>query len=222
MKIKIRTVIWDCDMVMWFHKIEETLIIAKALNISDIDEFTSEFFNMIECFNVYFANKRATLNEMYKIVEEQMPILYFSGNSAKDFMNTWDKLKFKVNKFNKDTLIVMKYLKEKGIRQIVKTDWWRDVQINLLKEYGILDYIERVYCCDNEYLKCNPLSAKKIIRAGREDDFIIIGDSIRSDIAFAEHAKIKSIWFNREKKINNTSHIPDFEIASLLEVMDII
>lgn len=222
MKIKIRTVIWDCDMVMWFHKIEQAQIIAKALNISDIDEFKTEFFGMIECFNVYFANKRVTLNETYKLIEKQMPILYFSGKSAKCFMDIMGKLKLEINEFNKDTLIVMKYLKEKGIRQIVKSDWWRDVQINLLKEYGILDYLEKVYCCDNEYLKCNPLSAKKIIRAGKEDNFIIIGDSIRSDIVFAEHAKIKSIWFNREKNVNTTSHKPDFEIASLLEVMDII
>lgn len=43
-----------------------------------------------------------------------------------------------------------------------------------------------------------------------------------SDIAFADHAKIKSIWFNREKKTNNTTYIPSFEIISLLEVIKII
>lgn len=218
----IRTVIWDCDNVMWFYIPQETEIIAKALNIANIEEFNAEFFNMVEGFNVYFAKKRVTLEETYKIIEKEMPILYFSGKSSKDFMEIWDDVKFKIKVLNKDVLKVMEYLKAKGIRQVVKTDWWKRTQIVLLREYGILKYIEKLHCCDNEYLKCNPLSAKEIIKRGKEEGYVIIGDSLMSDIAFAHHAKIKSIWFNRDKKPNNTIYTPSFEIVSLLEIMEII
>lgn len=220
----IGTVLWDCDGNIWRHNPEEARIIAKALNITHIEEFEIQFFNMIEYFNVYFAKKRVTLEETYKMVEKEMPILYLCGISAKQFMNLWDELKFEICEFNKDTVIVMKYLQSKGIRQVVRSDWWLKTQTALLKEYGILKYIERMYCCDNEYLKCNPLSAKsnKIIKPGKEEEYVIIGDSLKSDIAFAQHAKIKSIWFNPEKKPNNTVYVPTCEITSMLEVMEII
>ena len=35
---KVRIVIWDCDNVMWFHKPEETKILAKALKIEEVEE----------------------------------------------------------------------------------------------------------------------------------------------------------------------------------------
>lgn len=218
----IRTVIWDCDNVMWFHKPQETEIIAKALNITNIEEFDAEFFNMIECFNVHFIKKRVTLEEMYKVIEKEMPILYLCGKSSKDFMEVWYEVMLKINEFNSEVLVVMEYLQSKGIRQIVKTDWWKKNQTFLLKKYGILNYIERLHCCDRKYLKCNPLSAKEIIKRGEEEQYLIIGDSLMSDIAFADHAKIKSIWFNREKKPNNTIYTPSFEIVSLLEIIEII
>ena len=219
---KIRTVIWDCDNVIWFHKKEETQIMANALGITDVEEFSVEFFSMINCFNSHFANKRVTLRETYKIIERAMPILCFYGISSEKFMKVWNELKIIINQFNEDALVIMEDLYEKGIKNIIKTDWWRDTQIVLLKEYGILRYIEKLYSCDNAYLKCNPLSAKGIITQGKEAEYVIIGDSLFSDIAFAKHTGIKSIWLNRDGKQNGTQFKPTYEITSLLEVIDII
>lgn len=220
---EIRTIIWDCDNVMWFHRPEEVLILAKALKIENVKELEIEFFNMIKSFNTYFMYRKAKLSELYKIVEEKMPILYFHGILPKKFMEIWQELKFKVNEFNKDVLIVMEYSQNKGIKNVIKTDWWRKWQEEMLKKWNILKYIEMLYCCDNSYLKCNPLSVQEIIKSGNESEFIIIGDSLTSDIAFAKHARIKSIWFNRDgKQKNNSPYKPDFEVVSLLEVMEII
>ena len=220
---EIRTIIWDCDNVMWFHRPEEPLIIAKALKIENIKELEIEFFDMIKFFNTYFMYRKVRMSEMYKIVEEKMPILYFHGISPKKFMEIWQELKFEINEFNEDVLIVMEHIQEKGLKNVIKTDWWRKCQEEMLKQWGVLKYIEKLYCCDNKYLKCNPLSAQEIIKPGNESEFIIIGDSLTSDIAFAKHSGIKSIWFNRDgKQKNNSPYNPDFEVASLLEVMEII
>ena len=219
---KVRTVIWDCDNLMWLHKKEETEIIAKELGISDTEEFSTQFFDMIECFNTYFIKTKVNKREIYSIIECTMPILYFYGFTPKQFMDKWRKLKFEINEFNPETLTVLKYLQEKGIKSIIKSDWLREVQEEMLKEFGVLEYIEELHCCDNEYLKRNPLSAKGIIKKGREEEYIMIGDSLRSDIAFAHHAGIKSIWVNYQGKKNTTKYKPTFEITSLLEVMKII
>ena len=50
----------------------------------------------------------------------------------------------------------------------------------------------------------------------------MIGDSVTSDICFAHNAGIKSIWFNRNEKANETPYKPTFEVPSLLDVMEII
>lgn len=85
------------------------------------------------------------------------------------------------------------------------------------------NYIEELHCCDNSYLKCNPLSAEGIVKPGSEEQYVIIGDSLTSDVAFANNTGIKSIWFNRDGKYTNqTSYNPTFEVESLLDIMEIL
>lgn len=218
----VRTVIWDCDNVMWFHKRNEVEIVAKALKITDIEEFALQFFDMLKSFNCYFIQKRVTEKESYKLISREMPILEFYGISSEKFVKVWNGLKFEVNDFNKDIIVVLEYLKQRGIKSIVKSDWWREVQVSLIKGYGILEYIEELHCCDNQYLKYNPLAVSEIIKPERKEQYVMIGDSAASDICFAHNAGIKSIWFNRNEKVNKTPYKPTFEVASLLEVMEII
>lgn len=109
----VRTVIWDCDGVMWFHKKEEPQIISEALGIQYCQEFYDEFWSMIIGFNTYFSDKKVTKGQFYGIIEEKMPILYFHRISPEKFFEIWNNLKFKINDFNKDVLVVMKYLQEK-------------------------------------------------------------------------------------------------------------
>lgn len=220
---KVRTVIWDCDNLMWFHKPEEPQILAMALQIAEVEEFSIEFYKFFENFMSYFKNKKVSMKETLKLVEQEMPILGIYGILPEQFMTVHDEIKIQLSDFNDDTLILIKYLEEKSIKNIVKSDWWRDVQTGMLKHYGVMDYIEELHCCDNAYLKCNPLSAEGIVKTGSEEQYVIIGDSVTSDVAFANHAGIKSIWFNREgKHVNQTPYKPTFEVNSLLDIMEIL
>lgn len=49
------------------------------------------------------------------------------------------------------------------------------------------------------------------------DDFVIIGDSLTSDMLGGKNAKIKTIWFNPEGKENSLNIDLDYEISSLDE-----
>lgn len=219
---EIRTVIWDCDNVMWFHKKEEPQIIAKALGISEVEEFSSEFYDFIEKFSVCFRNKKVNMKETLKLIEGTMPIVAIYNITSEGFMKVFEEKKLETKDFNSDTLIVMQYLRNKGIKCIIKSDWFRSTQEVLLKAYGILEYIEELHCCDSSYLKSCPESVGELIKPGQEEQYVIIGDSLHSDIAFAKNAGIKSIWLNKNHKENKTAYKPDFEITSLLDVMKII
>ena len=125
---KVRTVIWDCDNVMWFHKKEEPQVTAKALGITETEEFSAEFYKMFESFMEYFKNKRVNMKKTLKLIEREMPILGIYGIQPEQFMIVHDGLKIQVNDFNYETLTVMKYLESKNIKSIVNSDWWREVQ----------------------------------------------------------------------------------------------
>lgn len=229
---KIHTVIWDCDGVMWFYKEphEEVRIIIEALQLPykmadfEAKEFEAEYFDMLDSFLTRFSGTKLTHKKFYYLVEQKMPILQLLGVTTVEFLKTWNKLQGELSVINPDTIPVLEYLQKKGIRNVIKSDWWRNVQLKKLSQYGLVDYFEELHTCETGYIKNHPKStAEAIIKNQNEENFIIIGDSLRCDIAFANRNSIKSIWFNRDgKKVNNTPYKPTFIVKSLSEVMNII
>ena len=55
-----------------------------------------------------------------------------------------------------------------------------------------------------------------------KEQTIMIGDSLTADIIGAKNYRIKSIWYNHLKKPNKTDIVPDYEVASLLDIKNII
>lgn len=54
------------------------------------------------------------------------------------------------------------------------------------------------------------------------DGYVIIGDSITSDIMGGKRAGIKTIWYNPHNHINGSDCVPDYEIHDLIEVLNIL
>lgn len=221
-KIKgISTILWDCDFTIWKHREDELeKLIAKSVGIPYTEELKEQYYGFFAAFNSRFQDEKVTFKKVAKLIEERMPIILKYGVTGSYFLDKWIPLETSI--VNEEAIKVLEYQREKGYKIIILTDWFMESQVKLLKTYGILQYVERIYACDNEYLKANPKSAKRIVKAGNESEYVIIGDSLNSDIAFAEHAKIRSIWYNPLKKENTTQYIPTTEVASLLEIIEII
>lgn len=216
----IKTIIWDCDNTIWIHREDEEVIITKKLGIPLTEEFEHDYYEMLKQFENYFEHCKVTYPKIIKLIEIHMPILQVYGITANEFLKRW--LPIETSFLNAEALNCIVELRKRGYKNIVLTDWLWDCQVNLLKKYGVLSYIDVVYTCDNQYLKKNPKSAQRIIKPGREKEYVIIGDSLKSDIAFANHAGIRSIWFNPMNKKNITQFIPTAEVNSLTEVCSII
>ena len=217
----ISTIIWDCDNTIWIHREDELEeLIAKGVGIPYTQELKKQYYGFFDAFNKRFKDQKVTLKKTAKLIEERMPILSKYGVTGSYFLDKWIPLE--TSFVNEEAVEVLKYQREKGYKIVILTDWFMDSQIKLLSKYGVSQYIERIYACDNEYMKISPKSAKRIIKPGNESEYVIIGDSLNSDIAFAEHAKIRSIWYNPSKKENRTQYVPTAEVTSLLEVINII
>lgn len=219
-KVKKRYILWDLDGTLWRHKKNEIRLMAKNTGIPYTRRLEEQFFYMIGRFNIEFSTKIVTQEGISELIERTMPELFFRNVSGKQFLDAWSHTQ--TNILNSDTTYVLKKIMEKGIQNIIVTDWILYTQVSQMKHFGIIQYIKKIYSCENSYTKRNPKLVSKIIKEGREDDYIIIGDSLTSDILFAKNANIESVWYNPNKIHNETSLQPTYEITSLLEVLDIV
>lgn len=217
----ISTIIWDCDYTIWLHqKNELEAIISKAVGIPYTEELKRQHLEFFVAFRKRFSDDRVTFDEVAKVIQESMPILSKYGVTGAEFLYKWNHSGAGIE--NKEAKEVLKYQKEKGYNIVVLTDWFLDSQIILLKKFGLFQYVDKIYACDNEYMKPHIKAAERIVKPGNESEYVIIGDSLKSDIGLANNAKIKSIWYNPYKNENTTPYIPTAEVASLLEVIEII
>lgn len=215
-----RYILWDLDGTLWRHKENEAKLITENLGIKFSKEFEKDFFYMASIINDFFEKKILTKKEVVKIIERTIPSLFFYNISGKKFLDIWNATDTAIlEEFAKE---VLEATMENGKKNIILTDWLLDRQLNLLKKFGILKYIERVYSSENYYTKRNPRAVSRIIKKGEESSYIIIGDSLANDIQFAKNANISSIWYNPNKKENTTKIIPDYEINDLREVLGIL
>ena len=191
----IKTIIWDCDNTIWIHRKDEANIIAKHFGIAEVEKLGKQFSEMIKQYNKFFEDKKVVRWKIEKIIEVYMPILEKYEIKPAVFLKEW--LRIETSFLNDDAL---------------------EAQIMLLKKYGVLPYIKKIYTCDDMYLKRNPKTKTRIIEEGKEEQYIIVGDSLESDIAFANVAGIRSIWFNPGYKTNDTPNKPTYEISSMLEL----
>ena len=212
----VRKVIWDCDNTIWIHRKDEVNIIADYFGIKDIEEFGIEYFDTFNIFYESFVNEKAKKEKLVDIVEKALPILKKYGIDSSEFVKGWSTIE--TSFLNSDVFEVLDYLTKKKYENLILTDWFEETQYHNLKLYGLLDYFSQISTCDDQYLKTNPKSAQRIIKKGREEEYVIIGDSLKSDIAFASHSGIKSIWFNPEGRINTTNFIPTLQIKRLSEI----
>lgn len=219
-KVEKRYIYWDLDGTIWQHKQHEVELIAQHLQIPYSIKLEEEFFYMIGEFNRCFATQKVAQEGICAIIERTMLELLSAGITGREFLDGWCNTD--CNTINENAEYVLRTLKDAGKQNNALTDWLFERQITQLKDFGIFDYMEKIYSCEGHYLKKNPLSIARVIKPKNREDSILIGDSLSSDIAFANNAGIDSIWFNPSRTKNLTSLKPTFEITSLLEVLDII
>lgn len=85
--------------------------------------------------------------------------------------------------------------------------------------------MKKIYACDNGYFKNSKGKITELERelTGKEkSEIILIGDSLISDIRFAERLGVRSIWYNPKGKENTTPYKPTYEVDSLTKVKEIL
>ena len=219
-KTNKRYIIWDLDGTLWTHKNHEVAIIADVLGIPFTEKFEKHFWGMIEKFNEFFADKLIVRDKVSILIEDTIPELFFYGITGEQFLNAWQNAD--TNLLNEQAMFVLREAVKKGYKNLVLTDWLYDRQMKQLKDFDILKYIEKVYSCEDNYMKSNPKSVTRVVKEKKKDAYIIIGDTLKSDIAFANNAGIDSIWYNPCHTKNETEFTPTYETDNLISALYLI
>jgi len=221
----VRTIIWDLDETVWFYNENELNVLSEKLNIDELDNFGKQYYGMWGSLFAYFNDRLVTYDEVKIFISDKMPILKLYGISEEDLLNALRDEKRKFITLNDEAVEIMKYFSEKGYRNISVTDWFKEHQEHALESLNLHPYIQDIYGCDNGYFKNSTKKAEEVLRdliMDKPDEFLMIGDSLSSDIFFANKLGIKSIWYNRKGKVNETVNIPTLEVKSLLDLKEIL
>lgn len=99
-----------------------------------------------------------------------------------------------------------------------------DMQVNRIKKSSLSKYFKDIFVSDKiGYEKPDERFFNKIMDITKysNNDLIMIGDSIKSDIVGAKNSNIKSIYFNKEnKKISNKDFT--YQVKKLSEIKKIL
>lgn len=99
-----------------------------------------------------------------------------------------------------------------------------NMQVNRIKKSNLSKYFKDIFVSDKiSYEKPDKRFFKKIMDITKysNDDLIMIGDSIKSDIIGAKNSNIKSIYFNKEnKKISDKNFT--YQVKNLSEIKKIL
>jgi len=187
---KVRTIIWDLDDTVWLYKKEQAIILCEKLNILHQATFEKEYYNALANLSFRFIDEIVTYDKVRDFIYEQMPILRLYHIDIDKFLKMLCAEKQDVAIINQEAIEMMSFFKQKNLKNISITDWFEEEQKKALSSFGVRYYIEKIYGCDNSYFKS---SIKKVFEIkeklqleGKESEYIIIGDSLTSDIFFVD------------------------------------
>ena len=221
----VRTIIWDLDETVWFYKENEPQVLCEKLNIDDVETFEKQYYEMWEDIFEHFQDTLVNYKRIKQYISKKMPILELYAVTSEDLIEARLEEKKRLATLNQEAVEMMKYFFEKGYKNISITDWFTKDQEHALESFNLLSYVQEVYGCDNSYLKCTNKRAEEVLKELVKEEtnqFLMIGDSLSSDIFLANNLGIKSIWYNRKEKVNTTDNIPTLEVKSLLELKEIL
>lgn len=143
--------------------------------------------------------------EFNKIYHKELGNVYFYMEGAKELVTT---------------------LRQKGYRQYIVTNGMASTQESKLRLSGLDQLMDGMFI--SEHLG-HPKPMKEFFDACfsslpqiKREEYILVGDSLTSDMRGANNAGIAACWFNPDRKAEETEVRTDYEIHRLEELLPIL
>ena len=120
----------------------------------------------------------------------------------------------------------LKYLSSKGYYIIIATNGPKIATRDKLLKIKCINFVNEILSADMfGYMKPNKEffeGIEKILNNYNVDEYLMIGDSLKSDVGFAMKCNFDSCWLNRNNEKLNNDYKPTIIINKLCDLKDIL
>ena len=217
----------DADNTLFdFDKTEHTVLTQLAQNIhyDDLENFIQTFLKINHQVWGQLEKGEITADKIndarFKELCHQLQIKQSYTKLANRYVDILSQTIFLID----DSLDILEYLYPR-YTLLLATNGLSVVQRGRLTKSGLSGYFSSLIISE-EIGVSKPNSA--FFETGldkysyEKDEVLMIGDSLKSDIAGGINFGIQSCWFNPKKQENETAHQPTFEISHLMELKDLL
>lgn len=190
----IKRIIFDLDNTLITWKEEYWNAVNRTFEKLDL-QYTDEDIEKIKCAVDYYEdgrndryNKKIMKNTLEQFLEYELP---------ENFIEIWlENLgECAPTTLDKEVIDTLEYLKQK-YDLVVLTNWFRDSQADRLKTAGINKYFSNVYATEELKMKPDKEGFETAKGNLKNDECVVVGDSLKTDVQGAINADIDVIWLD--------------------------
>lgn len=226
--VGIKAISFDGDGTLWdFEKVMQQSLKCVLIELEQIDSKTARMLDIDRMIKIrnrvanYLKGKITNLEKIRLIAfQETLKDIGKPNNDLAFHLNQiYRKHRFEDIELYYDVLPTLKKLNKKYTIGLVSNG-------NSYPKYCGLEGIFSFVIFSQDYKVEKP--DQKIFQIAVEkagclkQEIVHVGDSLESDIIGAKNAGIKSVWINRNKLENKLGIKVDYEISSLLDLLEIL
>lgn len=226
---KIKYILWDIDGTLINFKVAEAAALKECYSRFGFGEFTDELLAEYKAINDDYWKQieEGTIDKRKALVlrfEDFFRIHNIDISIASEFNQAYQMAMGEVVIFNPNAKEAVEACKGK-YKQYAASNGTIEAQTRKLAKSGLAELLEDYFISEQVGVE-KPAKeffdqVFKTIGSNDLDEYIIIGDSLTSDIKGGKNAGIKTCWYNPSGKENKSDVVPDYEIKDLIQVIDL-
>ncbi len=226
---KIKYILWDIDGTLINFKLAEAAALKECYSRFGFGEFTDELLAEYKAINADYWKQieEGTINKSRALVlrfEDFFRIHNIDTSKASEFNQAYQMAMGEVVIFNPNAKEAVEAFEGK-YKQYAASNGTIEAQTRKLSKSGLTELLDD--CFISEQVGAEKPSKDyfeyvfKAVGSNDPEEYIIIGDSLTSDIKGGKNAGIKTCWYNPRSKKNQSDIVPDCEIRDLIQVIDL-
>lgn len=227
---EIKYILWDIDETLINFGFAETSALKATFQNYNIGECTDEKIKVYKEINEKYwkrlergeISKKEVLEGRFK---EFFSLYNIDTSIVPEFNMDYLKATGDYAYYNTNAEKVVNELKGK-YKQYAATNGTVIAQNKKMANSGLDKILDGIFI--SEEIGFNKPSKEffdaifKKVGSNNPNDYMIIGDSLSSDMLGGKNSGIKTCWYNPKHKQNSTDYMPNYEIHDLNEVLDIL
>lgn len=179
----------------------------------------------------YFKNETGKKSDKFlNWVRAQRFLIYFNNEISLDEAIRLNNIY--MNSLKENVIAIdgaydtLNYLSSKGYYIIIATNGPKVATKDKLLKINCVDFVNEILSADMfGYMKPNKEffdGIEKTLNNYNVNEYLIIGDSLKSDVGFAMKCNFDSCWFNKNNDNISDEYIPTMTINNLRELIEIL